>query len=121
MRKIFKKLGFHRPDEMEQHILLKAQRISYLFLVAALVIWSFYESGQVYRHHGSLNLLPCLLLVAALIIQTLSQLILTHRAVKDSEETYETGPFIKIVTWVCVIAGVFAAAVTAVLMMGGRV
>ena len=44
MKRIFEKLGVRKMDEMERHILFKAQRNAYLFLVAALVIWSFYES-----------------------------------------------------------------------------
>ena len=38
MKRIFEKLGLHKMDEMEQHILFKAQRNAYLFLVIAL--WS---------------------------------------------------------------------------------
>ena len=70
MKRIFEKLGFRKMDEMERHILFKAQRNAYLFLIAALVIWSFYESIQVYIHHSRLNLLPCLLLTAAVLIQS---------------------------------------------------
>lgn len=107
-------------DEMERHILFKAQRNAYLFLIAALVIWSFYESIQVYIHHSRLNLLPCLLLTAAVLIQSFSQIILTRSAVKDDEDSYETGPLIKLVLLACVIAAAAATAVAAVVLMGVR-
>ena len=110
MKRIFEKLGLHKMDEMEQHILFKAQRNAYLFLVIALMVWSFYESAQVYLHHSRLNLLPSLLLTAAVLIQSFSQLVLRRNAVKDDEDSCETGPLVKLVLLACVIA---ALAVTA--------
>ena len=121
MKRIFEKLGFRKMDEMERHILFKAQRNAYLFLIAALVIWSFYESIQVYIHHSRLNLLPCLLLTAAVLIQSFSQIILTRSAVKDDEDSCETGPLARMVVLACAAAGVLAAAVTAVVILGVRV
>ena len=41
MKQILGKLRFRKMDEMERHILFKAQRNAYLFLVTALIIWSF--------------------------------------------------------------------------------
>ena len=120
MRKLFQRLGFRRPDEMERHIVFRAQRNAYFFLVAALVIWSFYESGQVYLYHTRLNLLPCLLLTGAVTVQSFSQLILTRRAVQDDEDSYETGPFVKIVLFACVLAGFLATAAAALVLMGVR-
>ena len=120
MPAFWKRLKPHKPDEMERHILFKAQRNAYLFLIAALVIWSFYESIQVYIHHSRLNLLPCLLLTAAVLIQSFSQIILTRSAVKDDEDSYETGPLIKLVLLACVIAAAAATAVAAVVLMGVR-
>lgn len=121
MKRIFEKLGFRKMDEMERYILFKAQRNAYLFLVAALVIWSFYESIQVYIHHSRLNLLPCLLLTAAALIQSFSQLALTRGAVKDDEDSYETGPLFKLVLLACVAAAVAVTAAAAVVLMGVRV
>lgn len=121
MRQFFKKLGFRRPDEMERSILFRAQRNAYLFLVAALFFWSLHESCQVYLHRGRLNLLPCLLLSAAALIQALSQQIMTRRAVKDDEDSCETGPLARMVVLACAAAGVLAAAVTAVVILGVRV
>lgn len=121
MRRILKDLNFHRPDEMERHILFKAQRNAYLFLVAALVVWSFYESIRVYIYHSRLNLLPCLLLTAAVLIQSLSQLILTRGAVKDDEDSCETGPLVKLVLLACAVAAVAVTAGAAVVLMGVRV
>ena len=115
-----KKRLFHRMDEMERHILLKAQRSAYLFLVAALAVWSFYESWQVYARHTRINLLPCLLLVGASLVQGFSQMVQTRRAVQGDEDSYETGPFVKIVLFACVLAGFLATAVAALVLTGVR-
>lgn len=117
MKQILKKLGFRFPDEMEKAIRFKAQSNAYLFLVISLLIWSLYESYKVYTAHSELNLFPCLLLVIAAGIQTLSQCIMTHNAVKDNEDSYETGPLIKIVLLICVIAGVIATAVASIVLL----
>lgn len=102
-------------DEMERHILFRAQRSAYFFLVAALTAWSFYESWQVYARRTRLNLLPCLLLVGAVLIQSFSQLVLTRRAVQDDEDSFETGPLAKLAVLACALAciaaGIGAAAV----------
>lgn len=117
MKQILKKLGFRFPDEMEKAIRFKAQRNAYLFLVISLLIWSLYESYKVYTAHSRLNLFPCLLLVTAAGIQTLSQCIMTHNAVKGNEDSHETGPLIKIVLLICVIAGVIAAAAASIILL----
>lgn len=121
MKRLFEKLGVRKPDEMERHILFRAQRNAYFFLVAALVAWSFWESIQVYTLHSRLNLLPCLLLAAAVLIQSFSQLILSRRAVKDDEDSYETGPLVRLVLLACAVAAVAITAAAAVVLMGVRV
>ena len=121
MRPFWKDLLPRRPDEMERAILFKAQRNAYLFLTAALFFWSLYESCQVYLHHGRLNLLPCLLLGAASLIQALSQQIMTRRAVKDDEDSRETGPLALLVVAACAVTGIVAALIAAVVLLGVRV
>ena len=118
MKKFFKKLGFRKMDEMEQHIAFKAQRNALIFLFIALFAWSLYESYKVYAFHTSLNLIPCLLLVLAVIIQNLSQLIMTRNAVKDDDESFETSPLLKIIIWICVVVGVVVTIGAAFLIMG---
>lgn len=118
MKQILKKLGFRCPDEMEKAIRFKAQRNAYLFLVISLLIWSLYESYKVYTAHSRLNLFPCLLLVITAAIQTFSQLIMTHNAVKHNEDSCETGPLVKIVLLICVIACIMATAAASIILMG---
>ena len=95
MKKFLKNLGFHKMDEMEQSILFKAQRNAYLFLEFALIIWAFYESYKVFAHHTHLNIIPSMLAVIGLVIQNLSQLIMTHNAVKGDEESPKASPLFK--------------------------
>ena len=120
MKKLVNKLGFRKMDEMEQHIAFKAQRNAYVFLVVVLFIWTFYESYQVFVYQTKLNILPSLLLFAACAIQIVSQLILTHRAVKG-EETYRAAPWLKILMWIgaiVYIAGIVVL-VGALLLVSG--
>ena len=117
MRKILKRLGFHKPDEMERYIVFKAQRNSYLFLIVALSVWSFFESCKVYAHHTRLNLLPCMLLMAAAVIQSFSQLIMTRNAVKDDEDSYETAPLLKMIILLCGVVGIIATVITTIIFM----
>lgn len=121
MRNFLKKLRFHQADEMERYILFKAQRNAYLFLTAALLVWSLWESCRVYIFHSRLNPLPCLLLGAAALIQALSQLLLTRRAVKDDEDSCETAPLMKTVILLCAAAGAAAAAAASVVLLGAAI
>ena len=117
MRKLFNRLSFHKPDEMERHIIFKAQRNSYFFLILALLIWSFYESYKVYAYHTTLNLLPCMLLIMSLVIQSLSQLIMTRNAVKDDEDSYETAPLLQIIILICVVVSLISTIGAAIIFM----
>ena len=108
-------------DEMERYIVFRSQRNAYLFLALALVIWSFYESWRVYAYHERLNILPCMLLAASVLIQSFSQLIMTRNAVKDDEDSYETAPLFRIIVLACVVAGIIATAGAAVVLMGARI
>ena len=118
MKNFFNRLSSYKMDEMQSYILLRSQRASYFFLVAALFVWSLYESYMVYAYHERLNLIPCLLLVSASIVQNISQAVMTRKAVKDDEEADETGPFIKLAVTLSVLAGVIATAVAAIMIMG---
>ena len=118
MKRIFERLRLRRPDEMEQQILFKAQRNAYLFLVFALIAWTFFESYRVYAYHEPLNPFPCLLLAAAALIQAFSQLILTRNAVKGDEDSFETGPLFRIIILSCTVAGIIATIATAILLAG---
>lgn len=121
MKRILRKLGFHSLDEMEKAILFKSQRNAYIFLMLALSAWSLYESWKVYTEHSRINMLPCFLLGAASLIQALSQSIMTHNAVKDDEDSYETGPIVKTVLLICVVFSITATVTAAIILMGARV
>ena len=118
MKKILKKLGVRKMDEMERCIAFKSQRNAFFFIMIALFAWSIYEAYKVYAFHTSLNIFPCLLLVVSLCVQIFSQLIMTRNAVKDDEDSFETSPLLKIIIWVCVVAGVIITVGTAIIIMG---
>lgn len=120
MKRFLKNFKFRKTDEMEQYIIFKSQRNAYFFLIASLFLWSIYESCQVFLYHARLNLLPGFLLAAAAVIQAFSQLFLTRNAVKDDEDSDETGPLFKIIILICVISGAAVTGVAAVVLMGVR-
>lgn len=120
MKEFLKKLGFHKMDEMEQHIAFKAQRNAYMFLVLALVVWAFVESYRVYAYQTPINLMPSMLLAAAGLIQSISQWAMTRSAVKGDEDSHETEPLLRLILWVCVAAGLIATVGAAFVLMGVR-
>ena len=97
---------FFKKDEMEQHIAFKAQRNALIFLWLTLFIWTLYESYKVYTFHSQLNLLPCLLLVASTIIQAVSQVIMSHNAVKDDDEAPKIPTILKEILLCVVIVAI---------------
>lgn len=118
MKQLMRKLGFRKMDEMEQHIAFRAQRNAYVFLIAALLAWSLWESHQVFAHQTRLNLLPSMLLCAACLVQTTSQLMLSRRAVKDDEDARETSSSGWVLGLCMIGATLTIAAVVVMLTMG---
>ncbi len=110
--------GFGRPDEMERAILAKARRNAYFFLLAALLAWALCESGRVYLYHTPLNLLPCGLLAGAMLVQEFSRLALLRSAVKEDEDSFESGPLLRLVALACAAAAALATLGAAFLLMG---
>ena len=121
MKGFLSRIKLRKPDEMEQYILFRAQCNAYYFLIAALLIWTFYESIHTLTHHTKLNLVPCALLVIATLIQTFTQLILQRNAVKDDDESFETGPFRKMILLILVIVAAAIAITVASSMLVIRI
>ena len=118
MKGIFSKLGLRIMDEMEKYIAFKAQRNAYIFLIIALLIWTLYESISVYVHHTRLNPFPCMLLAAASLIQSFSQLTMAHNAVKDDKDFYKTEPLLKTIILICVATGIAATIGASFILIG---
>lgn len=116
------KLAFlHAPDEMERQHNARAQINAYYFLVVALLIWSLFQSITVYSGGSRLNLLPCLLLVGACLVQTFSRLILQRNAVRDDSDSFVTSPLIRIVLLAAVLFTVLVTLVAFLVVGGVRV
>lgn len=109
MKKLFKKLGFRKMDEMEQSIMFKAQRNAYIFLEIALIAWGLYESYKTLTYHTDLNIFPSMLATTGLLIQNSSQLIMTHNAVKGDEETPKDSTLLRTV--------IIAISITTIIVM----
>lgn len=117
MKRLFKRPGFRKMDEMERQIVFRSQRYAYIFLMIALSAWTVYESYKVFAFKTMLHPLPCFLLAAAMCIQTFSQLVITRNAVKDDEDSYETSPLFKIIVWVCAVCGVIVTVCAAMMIL----
>lgn len=118
MKNFLNKLGFHKMDEMEKSIALKSQRITLVYILIALILWSFYESYKVYVYHTPINLLPCFLLVSASWVLIISQAILKKQAVKDDEDYKKENPIWKFVLITILIVGIIAAIGSFTIMSG---
>ncbi len=99
MKKLFSELGFHKMDEMEKTIALRAQRIALTYSLIVLILWSLYESYKVYIYQTNLNVFPCFLLVSTCWVLIISQAVLKKQAIKDDEEYQKENP-----TWKFVLA-----------------
>ncbi len=118
MKKRSAAAGFGRPDEMGCAILAKARRNAYFFLLAALLAWALCEAGRACLYHTPLDLLPCGLLAGAVLVQEFSRLALLRGAVKDDEDSCESGPLLQLVFLACTAAAALATLGAAFLLMG---
>ncbi len=116
MKELFRKLGFHKMDEMEQSIMFKAQRNAFLFLEFVLIVWALYESYKVLAYHTHLNILPSMLAAGGLVIQNVSQLIMTHNAVKGDEESPKASPLFKTVL-LCIVVAIITLIISNMVVM----
>ncbi len=117
MKGKLQKLRFGHMDEMQRMLYYRSQSYAYGFLFAALFIWTIYESITTLRNHDDLNLVPCLLMVGATLIQNFSQLVMQHNAVKDDEEYQFSQPLFKLILLACAIAVVINLVTTAIVML----
>lgn len=87
MKKLFKKLGFRKMDEMEKEIAIKSQRNALIVVISALFVWSIIESIKIYQlKSDELNHLPSMLLVITVLVEIVSQLIYKRRMVGSKTE-----------------------------------
>lgn len=112
MKEMLKKFGIQKPDEMQRYIITKAQNNAYLFLVIALIIWSFYESYSVYKNHTRINPIPSMLLMGAMMIQSFTQIRMQRNATIDEEDNFPL--LAKTLIIFCIITII----ITAIVVMG---
>lgn len=118
MKKFEQKRFIRKMDEMEKHIALKSQRIALVYILVALLLWSFYESYQVYAYHTKLNLFPCFLLVSTCWVLIISQAIFKKKSVGDDAEYQKENPIWKPILLIILAAGAIAAIGSFLLISG---
>ncbi len=109
-----------RPDEMSRQIARTARGHAYAFLLAALTLRCLWETARSLSRQTIPDLLPLALLAGAALVETASRLLLTRRAVKDDEDSFETGPLRGLVLLTCLTLGLAALAGAAWLLLGVR-
>lgn len=120
MKTFWKKISFHKMDEMERHYTYRSQRNAYLFLMLSLAVWSISEGRRGMLEAGRTNPLPAVLLGTASLIQLFSKLILIRNAVKEDEDSYETKPFQRLAIFIFSLFAFLLVAGLTVLYMGMR-
>lgn len=118
MKEFFNKLGFHKMDEMESNIALKAQRNALIYVEFALMAWSLYETYKVYTYHTKLNSFPCFLLITTSMVMIISQLYLQRRAVKDDDEYKTENSLFKFFLCFAIGIGIIIAIGTLLIILG---
>lgn len=87
MKKLFSRLGFRKMDEMELTIALRAKSHAQMFTITALATWMIYDIIMLAADYDyQVNLLPLLILLISLAIESWSRIILNHRATAGDEE-----------------------------------
>ena len=99
MKKLFGLVKQKMPDEMEKHIRLKAIECSWLYTAAALFTWTMYESFRAKQDGGSVNLIPCFLLVSLVWVQIIASFVIRTRMSKngDEESTPKSNKFLIVI------------------------
>ena len=86
MENLFKGLKQKTPDEMEKTIRLKSIEWSWLFGTMALVVWTFYESYLARQTNSRVNLLPCFILTAQVMIYNFASFYHRAKLLKGGED-----------------------------------
>jgi hypothetical protein len=86
MKKFFKKLGFHKMDEMEMTIELKSFRWAWLYTVLFLFVWFCYECFRVKTPETPINFLPLMLLSSQNIICYIARAIYNKKMTGNADE-----------------------------------
>lgn len=109
MKKLYSKLSFHKMDEMEKNIALRAQRIALTYSLIVLILWSLSELYKAYMYQIKLNELPCFLLISTCWVLIISQAVLKKQAIKDDEEYQKENPIWKFVLVIIIIVSIIIA------------
>jgi uncharacterized membrane protein len=95
MKKLLKGLGldFSKADEMEQSIQLQSIRMTWLYSVVFLAVWSIYECTAGGINNGRVNFLPPILLFSQAIVMYLSRLLYRADMTKGTEDDEKKNQF----------------------------
>jgi len=112
MKKLLKVLGFRKADEMEQSIQLQSIRLTWLYSVVFLGVWSIYECTVGGINNGRINFIPLILLLSQNVVMYLSQVLYRAsktKGVEDEEKKIQFKRALVIIAIVVVIGAASAA------------
>ena len=109
MKKLLKVLGFRKADEMEQSIQLQSIRLTWLYSVVFLGIWSIYECTAGGINYGRINFLPLILLLSQNVVMYLAQLLYRASMTKGAEDEEKKNQFRRTLVIIAIVVVIGAA------------
>jgi uncharacterized membrane protein len=95
-------------DEMDRNVKLRSESLGFKVAQVCLAIWGLFESWQTLSAGGQngFNILPAMLLVVLVCVQSFSEMIMKRRMISGDDEYKEPNKFLRIVVAAVVIAAV---------------
>jgi len=78
-----------KMDEMDRNIKFRSESLGFKAAVLCLAIWTLYESWQTLSNGGTHNILPMMVLMAALCVQGFSEMIMKRKMIAGDTEYKE--------------------------------
>ena len=111
MEKIIRWIKNNLPDEMDRTIRLKSIQWTWLYSIAFLLVWMWYEIYNARQFNARINTIPGLFLSSQILVLTISQLLYRMKLTKGEDE--ETANNKKnTVTIVAVTAAIVTVSIT---------
>lgn len=95
-----------KMDEMDRNIKLRAESLGYKATLICLAVWTLYESWQTFSNGGERNILPMMILLVAVCVQSFSEMAMKRKMISGDEEYKEPNKILRIVIATIVIVAI---------------
>lgn len=103
-------------DEMDRNIQLRSEEIGYRVTILILSIWTIYNCMQTLVNGAKYNVLPGLIVCAAVTVQNFPQMSMKQKMIAGDEEYHEPNKILWTIVGTFVIAAIFLLVGTFFLM-----